>query len=727
MNGFRGRGPLTDAVPHDLGGRTNVYGEEKVQLDEEQSDSQVGAIDASTDALRDASGTKVRVWVYYNPHALTRLCRRLQVARVRLAISIVRERITTVVVSALAVALVVGLVVFELPSSGALARRPQIATANAQLPPFGSPTAPKTPLLPPASVGPVPAPSSVAGAPPLLPHEVFGFVPYWALGQSDGFAIGGLTTLDYFSVGINPNGTLDESGAGWNGYESQALSTLITRAHGAGARVVLTVNDFDQHSLDELTSSTTAAVTLAKALIGAIEAKSLDGVNLDLEGSGNSDQAGLTRLVTTVSDALHWVNAHWQVTMDTYASSAGDPGGFYDIPALANAIDAFFVMEYSPNVAAPTQATSPLTSTLFSDLTTMEQYAATVPADKVILGTPLFGEDWPTTGNTLSATATGPATAQTDSEIEGTGHPIFWDSITDSAWTAYQVGNQWHEAFFDDPTSLYQIAQLAERYGLRGVGAWALGMQGTTPAMVDALDGSPPAIHYGTPGPPSSTTTTTTTTTPASTVIGALSTTPATTASGGAPASAPDTSGARTDTTAPATPSLVPSFIGTFEAEFLASIEGASPSSPPLWGTPQPVTLCLVTMPAEQSAGCEAPQPPSVGVTTTTGDTTGPTPPFPGAIVAGLLSGIVVNDDAALSCLENDNQSAELGPLTTEPTTPELVVWQSPDDQQYDYVLATTPSSNSQAPACGPATLAFVNPLQTSAAVRTPSSTLPST
>jgi hypothetical protein len=44
-----------------------VYGEEKDQLDEEHSDSQVGATDASTGALRVASGAKVRVWVYYNP------------------------------------------------------------------------------------------------------------------------------------------------------------------------------------------------------------------------------------------------------------------------------------------------------------------------------------------------------------------------------------------------------------------------------------------------------------------------------------------------------------------------------------------------------------------------------------------------------------------------------------------------------------------------------------
>ena len=238
----------------------------------------------------------------------TRLIRYIQVTGAQLAISPVAVCTAAVATCLLAVALVSGLAVHEVPSSGTPAGSTTTA-GNAQLPFLEHQIASKTPVLPAATVPPAAAPSSVATAAPLSPHEVFGFVPYWSLGQSAGFSVAGLTTLDYFSVGINPNGTLDESGAGWNGYESQALSTLITRAHGAGIRVVLTVNDFDQHSLDALTSNPTAATTLAKALIAAVQAKNLDGVNLDLEGSGNADQAGLTRLVTTVSDALHQVDS----------------------------------------------------------------------------------------------------------------------------------------------------------------------------------------------------------------------------------------------------------------------------------------------------------------------------------------------------------------------------------------------------------------------------------
>jgi spore germination protein YaaH len=583
---------------------------------------------------------------------------------------------------------------------------------NAQGPFLEHQMASKTPVLPPATVPPVAAPMSVATANPLSPHEVFGFVPYWSLDQSAGFSVAGLTTLDYFSVGINSNGTLDESGAGWNGYESQALSTLITKAHAAGIRVVLTVNDFDQHSLDALTSSPAAAATLANTLIAAVQTKNLDGVNLDLEGSGNADQAGLTRLVTTVSNTLHQVDPHWQVTMDTYASSAGDPGGFYNIAALASVVDGLFVMEYSPNVAAGAQALSPLTSSLFSDQTTIQHYAAAVPADKVILGVPLYGEDWPTTDNTLSATATGPVATLTDTQIEGAGNPTYWDSVTESAWTAYQVGNQWHETFFDDPTSMYQIALLASQYGLGGVGAWALDADGTDPSMVSALDGTPPTIHYAIPPTPSTTTTTTPTTTPpapnVSSVASPAGTSGDTSGTSASPATGSDTSGANPT-------ALAPTFTGTFEPDSLASIESDTPATPSSSSTPQSVTLCLVSLLPSQSTACGAADPATAVPTTSTTVTPGLTSPFAGATVVGVLSGIAVTNDAALSCLETDNQLAGRNPSAAD-TTPELVVWQVPNVQQYYYIAMTTTPTGSEPADCTNATLAFPVPPQASPA-----------
>jgi Glycosyl hydrolases family 18 len=361
----------------------------------------------------------------------------------------------------------------------------------------------KTVDLPAATAAPAAAPAALVSAPPLAGREDFAFAPYWTLPQSGSFSLTGLSTLDYFSLGVNPDGTIAESGPGWNGYESQALSSLITRAHAAGERVVLTVNDFGQSSLDSLTSSPTAPATLSAALIPLLQAKSLDGVNFDFEGSGSADQAGLTNLIASVSSALRAADPHWQITMDTYASSAGDPGGFYNIPALANSVDAFFVMAYELNLSAAQTAASALTSSQFSDATTLAQYTAVVPASKVIIGAPFFGINWPTDNGTLAATATGGATDIADSQVQSSSEPQYWDPITETGWTSYQTGNQWYESYFEDPYGLYQEAQLAAKYGVRGVGIWALGMEDNDQSMIFALDNIAPAGGPGSTGPAS--------------------------------------------------------------------------------------------------------------------------------------------------------------------------------------------------------------------------------
>jgi len=358
-----------------------------------------------------------------------------------------------------------------------------------------------SPVLPAATSTPEPAPPTLADSAPLSSHEIFGYAPYWTLPESSGFDVADLTTLAYFSVDANADGTLDESGAGWNGYESQDLANLVTRSHAAGDRVVLTVTCFSQSSLNAITSDPNAGARLSSALIAAVSAKNLDGVNFDFEGEGSADQVGLTRLITQVSAALHAANPHWQVTMATYASAAGDPNGFYNIAALAPAVDGFFVMAYDMNNQASPSATAPLVGGSFNDTEALQQFTAVVPPQKIILGVPYYGYDWPTTDGTSTAQASGSEAPLSDGVISASGHPTYWDPTTDTAWTSYQVGTQWHETYFDDPTSLAMKAQLANTFHIAGLGIWALGMDGNNPAMIAALLGNAPASKDYQTGP----------------------------------------------------------------------------------------------------------------------------------------------------------------------------------------------------------------------------------
>ena len=539
-----------------------------------------------------------------------------------------------------------------------------------------SPSTPAAANLPPATSQPAPAPPSLAGATPLRSHEVFGFAPYWTLSQSAGFDVSQLSTIAYFSVGVNADGTINESGAGWQGYQSQALVDLITRAHAAGDRVVLTVSIFDQKSLDELTSSATAPETLARSLIWLIVAKNLDGVNLDFEGTGSADQAGLTNLVTAVSAAVHGANSRYQVTMDTYASSAGDPNGFYDIKALAPAVDAFFVMDYELNLQSAPAASSPLTSGNFSISTSIDQYAAAVPSSKVILGLPFFGVDWPTTDGTLDATATGPATYLSDAQVTASGHPIYWDSVTDTGWTSYQVGTQWHETFFEVPTGLYDAAHMAQAANLAGVGIWALGMDADDASMMSALLGFSPAAKNLPSGPGATTPSVASTTSATATTAG--STTTSTSGRSGSPGTSGTSGTPGTETTTTETGSTTTS---TGDAG-----SGLDTSVPPDFPTPSSTTSSTSTTTSSTSATTSTSEPtvvesPSDTYSGTWNGAAVTLTPAPSSTVvsgspAGSLTSFATSNPAA-TCLSSSNglpvypvpgQAGEYVVATNEPT-----------------------------------------------------------
>jgi spore germination protein YaaH len=349
-------------------------------------------------------------------------------------------------------------------------------------------TAPAVSLAP-ATMTPAAAPPAIAATPALRPHELFGFAPYWTLPMAGGFDLRDLTTVAYFGVDIAPDGSLIGSGDGWAGYQSQDLAQLITAAHSAGDRVVLTAKSFDQATLDRLSSDPTAADRLGSQLVQAIQAKAMDGANLDLEGLGGADRAGVARLVGVVSGRLHAANPHWQVTVDTYASSASNQSDFFDVPALARVTDGLFVMAYDMESSGAASPNSPLNYYAANIAQSMTAYRWAAPSSKVILGLPFYGYDWPTASNAPNASATGgPAPVGYD-RIRTSGLPTYWDPRGSVPWTAYQVGGQWHEAYYDNPQSLAMKASMADADGLAGVGIWALGMDGNDPAMTAALLG----------------------------------------------------------------------------------------------------------------------------------------------------------------------------------------------------------------------------------------------
>jgi hypothetical protein len=71
------------------------------------------------------------------------------------------------------------------------------------------------PVGPPAEQPPIPLAYRFSA--PVRPHELFGFAPYWTLGGAAGFDVRDLTTVAYFGVDVASDGSLIQSGSGWQG------------------------------------------------------------------------------------------------------------------------------------------------------------------------------------------------------------------------------------------------------------------------------------------------------------------------------------------------------------------------------------------------------------------------------------------------------------------------------------------------------------------------------
>ena len=143
---------------------------------------------------------------------------------------------------------------------------------------------------------------------------------------------------------------------------------------------------------------------------------------------------------------------------------------------MAPALDGFFVMAYDMNSKTQPSATSPLFGSALQRRGGIEQFCKVVPPSKVDPRAALLRVRLAHRRRHLRRRRPRARSLRCSyATIAAAGHPTYWDPATDTPWTAYQVGTQWHRTYFDDPTSMALKAQLANFFHIAGVGIWALG------------------------------------------------------------------------------------------------------------------------------------------------------------------------------------------------------------------------------------------------------------
>jgi MYXO-CTERM domain-containing protein len=368
--------------------------------------------------------------------------------------------------------------------------------------------------------------------PPAVPTvgpdlTVYGYLAYWD-DDLNTVPWDELSHLAVFAATAETDGSLTNTS-----YWDQAADA-VAMAQAYGVKVHLCVLNFDRDELDDLLNDPVARSTLVSNLATWQASTGADGINVDFEGVPGTARAGLVAFTQELEAAVGEV---------VLATPSVDWSDAFDYAALTDHAD-LFIMGYGYHWSGSAWAgpTDPLfagSGTIWSGLNSyslswsLDDYLAEgADPDRVILGLPLYGRAYATSGSAIPSSSLGDGGAvffrdawDAEARVGSTYEP---DS---GSLMAYEGGEQiW---FGDADTVAERIAYARDVAGVAGVGFWALNYDDTDPDLWAAVRAETTwSTGTGTGTTPTTPTTGTTPTTPTTPTTGTGPTTGTSTGTG---------------------------------------------------------------------------------------------------------------------------------------------------------------------------------------------------
>lgn len=293
------------------------------------------------------------------------------------------------------------------------------------------------------------------------------FINTWVLEQTLPY----LSRLSVFSYGFTGEGTLIPPMVDDTFLISQAL------AYRAAPFLTLTPFDesgrFNNQLISEMVNNAEARTQLINSLVTTVSEKGFQGVDIDFEYILADDRIGFAEFVAEVRAAINELG--YPVTVALAPKTSDDqPGLLYegkDYALLGEAADEVLLMTYEWGYTyGPPMAVAPI-----NNVRRVVEYALTrIPREKINLGIPNYGYDWPlpfVMGET-AATTIGNIEAVTIAANNGVS--IQFDETAMSPFFAYTANGIQHEVWFEDVRSMQAKFNLVKEYQLNGMGYWQI-------------------------------------------------------------------------------------------------------------------------------------------------------------------------------------------------------------------------------------------------------------
>jgi spore germination protein YaaH len=314
----------------------------------------------------------------------------------------------------------------------------------------------------------------------ILTKRVLGWHPYWASSTAHySYDYNSLSHIAYFSYEVDTATGLYTTIHDWN------TTSLIGNAHLKGTKVLLTVTNFGTSRNTKLLSDTTKQNTLISTVITLLRTRNGDGVNFDLESVGSSQRSNLVKFMTRAVKSIRSELPSAEISM---AAPAVDWNNSWDLKALSDLCDYLIIMGYDYYYSGSSTAgpVAPLETESYNVTRSVNTYlGAGVAPEKLMLGVPWYGYDWPVVSNIRKAASTGSATARiyTAARSLAQTNGSTFDEMTKVPWVSYKSNSLWRQLWYDDTVSLAMKYSLVNSKNISGIGIWALSYEGGSPEI----------------------------------------------------------------------------------------------------------------------------------------------------------------------------------------------------------------------------------------------------
>lgn len=331
------------------------------------------------------------------------------------------------------------------------------------------------------------------------PRQVIGFLPYWLLDKAQSDYSKYITTLTYFALRIDTDGSIvklttpTSSEPGWYGLESGKVDPFLQEAKKNNLTLSLAFDSGDITAINSFVATPiSSAHNLVVNFLPLAQKYGFSDLNLDVEYTTTASTEASTHFTQFIQEVKKELPKQMTLTVEIATIDPIQHNRLINVEQVAKYADNVVLMAYdyhSPDslVTGPNAPLNGAGTIAEYDVTSaVEKTLADVPSQKLIVGVPLYGYEWETLGTVprfVDIPNSGVLASNNRVEDFLTTCATCSATIDHNAQESYvsffsDDTNTEHLIFFPTEKSTEVKLDLAKKIGLGGVALWALGYEG---------------------------------------------------------------------------------------------------------------------------------------------------------------------------------------------------------------------------------------------------------